>query len=132
MSSYKHILRLFIQIRNCYCMLFHVKYEFQSESTLYSLPECQGTPCAISEVKRQQRDSNLQPLSSETNTQPFSQTCRLSNYGWVFVYELSDCGFEPHCCHKVAASQSSEYLDSLSMLVTLSVRMNKHIMQVLT
>ena len=19
--------------------------------------------------------------------------------GWVFVYELSDCGFESHCCH---------------------------------
>ena len=26
----------------CY---YHVTYEFQSESTLYSLPECQGTPC---------------------------------------------------------------------------------------
>ena len=25
----------------CY---YHVTYEFQSESTLYSLPECQGTP----------------------------------------------------------------------------------------
>ena len=27
----------------CYC---HVTYEFQSESTLSSLPECQGTPCS--------------------------------------------------------------------------------------
>ena len=27
----------------CY---YHVMYEFQSESTLYSLPECQGTPCS--------------------------------------------------------------------------------------
>ena len=27
----------------CY---YHVTYEFQSESTLYSLPECQGTPCS--------------------------------------------------------------------------------------
>ena len=26
----------------CY---FHVTYEVQSESTLHSLPECQGTPC---------------------------------------------------------------------------------------
>ena len=26
----------------CY---YHVTYEVQSESTLYSLPECQGTPC---------------------------------------------------------------------------------------
>ena len=24
---------------------YHVKYEFQSESTLYSLHECQGTAC---------------------------------------------------------------------------------------
>ena len=27
----------------CY---YHVTYEFQSESTLLSLPECQGTPCS--------------------------------------------------------------------------------------
>ena len=27
----------------CY---YHVIYEFHSESTLYSLPECQGTPCS--------------------------------------------------------------------------------------
>ena len=28
----------------CY---YHVTYEFQSESTLYSLPECEGTPCSL-------------------------------------------------------------------------------------
>ena len=28
------------------CMLLHVTYEFQSKSILYSLPECQGTPCS--------------------------------------------------------------------------------------
>ena len=28
----------------CY---YHVAYEFQNESTLNSLPECQGTPCSI-------------------------------------------------------------------------------------
>ena len=27
----------------CY---YHVTCEFQSESTLHSLPECQGTPCS--------------------------------------------------------------------------------------
>ena len=41
----------------CY---YHVTYEFQSESTLYSLPECQGTPCSKQapylKFKRQQRD----------------------------------------------------------------------------
>ena len=29
---------------------YHVAYEFQNESTLSSLPECQGTSCAISDV----------------------------------------------------------------------------------
>ena len=27
----------------CY---YHAMYEFQSESTLYSVPECEGTPCS--------------------------------------------------------------------------------------
>ena len=49
----------------CY---YHVTYEFQSESILFSLPECQGTPCSKQapylKFKRQQRDSNPQPLSS--------------------------------------------------------------------
>ena len=49
----------------CY---YHVTYELQSESTLYSLPECQGTPCSNKapylKFKWQQRDSNTQPLSS--------------------------------------------------------------------
>ena len=49
----------------CY---YHATYEFQSESTLYSLPECQGTPCSKQasylKFKRQQRDSDPQPLSS--------------------------------------------------------------------
>ena len=47
---------------------YHVMYEFQTESTLYSLPECQGTPCLKQvpylKFKWQQRDSNPQPLSS--------------------------------------------------------------------
>ena len=42
--------------------------------TLY-LPECQGTPCSKQaqnpKTKRRQLDSNPQPLSSSTNTQPF-------------------------------------------------------------
>ena len=39
---------------------YHVPYEFQSESTLYSLPDCQGTPCSKQasylKFKWQQRD----------------------------------------------------------------------------
>ena len=52
-------------------------YGYQSEFRLFSLPECQGTPCSKQapylKFKRQQRDSNPQPLSSY-NIQPFSQT----------------------------------------------------------
>ena len=66
---------------------YHVTYEFQSESTLYSLPECQETPCwnqaSYLKFKWQQRDSNPQVWLN----------------GWVFVYKLSGCGFESHCCH---------------------------------
>ena len=37
------------------------------------------------------------------NTQPFSQTGQMIEpvwlNGWVFVYEISGCGFESHCSH---------------------------------
>ena len=39
--SYSISYQFFLTV--CY---HHVKYEFQSESTPYSLPECQGTPCS--------------------------------------------------------------------------------------
>ena len=49
----------------CY---YHVTYEFQSESKLYSLPECQLTPCSKQapylKFNWQQWDWNPQPLSS--------------------------------------------------------------------
>ena len=50
---------------------YHLTYEFQSESTLYSLPECQETPCS-------------------------KQAVWLN--GWGFVYELSGCALESCCC----------------------------------
>ena len=60
------------------CYYYHVTYEFQSESTLYILPECQGIPCLIQlpylKFMWQQRDSNPQRVSSYSNTQPFRQT----------------------------------------------------------
>ena len=53
-----------VHLTVCY---YHVRYDFQSESTFYSLPECQGTPFSKQtpylEFKWQQRDSNPQPLS---------------------------------------------------------------------
>ena len=33
-------------IWNLTVFYYHVTYEFQGESTLYSLLECQGTPCS--------------------------------------------------------------------------------------
>ena len=51
---------------------YHVTCRFQSESTLYSLRECQGTLY-----------SKQAPYLS----------C-------VFVYELSGCGFESRCCQR--------------------------------
>ena len=42
-SSPNRCERNFILITVCY---YQVTYEFQSEPTLYSLPECQGTPCS--------------------------------------------------------------------------------------
>ena len=38
-----------------YC---HVTYEFQSESTLCSLPQCQGTPCSKQAPYLKFKDSN--------------------------------------------------------------------------
>ena len=74
-----------INLTVCY---YHVISELQNESTLYSCPECQGTPCLKQapylEFKWQQRDSNPQPL--------------LLN-GWVFVYKLGGCGFKSRYCH---------------------------------
>ena len=54
-QTQKQIIRIHILL---YVRYYHVTKEIQSESTLYSLPECQGTPCS------KQADSNPQPLSS--------------------------------------------------------------------
>ena len=58
----------------CYC---HATYKLQSESTFYKLCDCQVTPYSKQALYLKfmwlQRDSNPQPLSLLTNTQPFSQ-----------------------------------------------------------
>ena len=92
----------------CY---YHITYEFQSESTICSLHECQGTPCSKQapylKFKWQQRDSNSQPLSSQTNTQPFSQTGQMIELCceylsvrciWLYVIIMSRTSFRvnPH------------------------------------
>ena len=68
-------------VLHLHACFYHVTYEFQSESRLYSLPECQGTPCSkqapFLKFKWRQPDSNPQRLSSQTKTQAFSQTSQM-------------------------------------------------------
>ena len=66
-ATLKRTERISVLLQN---ITYHVTCRFQSESTLYSLRECQGTPY-----------SKQAPYLS-----------------WVFVYELSGCGFESRCC----------------------------------
>ena len=65
------------ELRHCY---YHVMYTFLEWIYTLELPECQGTPCSKQagclKFKWLQRESNPQQLS------------------WVFVYELSGCGFD--------------------------------------
>ena len=75
----------------CY---YHVTYAFQSEYTLFSslnvkerLPRNRRNIWSLSEYrtdKYSQRKSIIRPVWQND---------------WVFVYELSDCGFEYRCCH---------------------------------
>ena len=66
---------------------YHVKYAFQSESTLYSclaiwiLSDCNWTQTQNHLVHKQTLNRLFKP------------------FGSVFVYDLSDCGFESSCSH---------------------------------
>ena len=75
------------------CVLFFI-FSFQSEYTLFSsLNVKEGLP-------RNRR--NIWSLS-EYRTDKYSQRKSIIwpvwQNGWVFVYELNDCGFEYRCCH---------------------------------
>ena len=65
-------------------------------------PDCEGTPCSKEapylNIKWLQRDSNPQPLSLQTNTQPFSQTGQMIELSyeylsvpsiWLYVFIMS-------------------------------------------
>ena len=69
-------------------------------------------------------DSNPQPLSSYTNTLPFSQISLVWLDGFVFMYELSSCGFEFRC------RQSWIYLENQALSLGLLKNQNySHILQ---
>ena len=103
----------------CY---YHVTYEFQSEFTLYRLNECHGTPCSKQppylKFKWQQRETNPQPLSLWTNTQPFSQTgqmielcCKYLSIWciWLYVIFASHTGFRVNL-HSIVCVNVKELL----------------------
>ena len=75
----------------CY---YHVMYAFQSEYAL----------CSSLNVKerlpRNRRDIwSLSEYRTDKYSQRKSIIWPVWQNGWVFVYELSDCGFEYRCCH---------------------------------
>ena len=74
-------------------------------------PECQGTPCSKQasylNIKWLQLDSNPQPLSSWTNTQPFSQTGQMIE----------------QCCEYLSVRCISLYVFIMSRT---SLRLNPH------
>ena len=57
------------------------------------VPECQGIPCSKQapylKIKWMQRDSNPQPLSSSTNTQPFGLTGQMIELCFEYLSERS-------------------------------------------
>ena len=85
---------------------YHFTYEFQSESTLSRLPECQWTSCSKQsrylKLRWQQPDSNTHPLSRYVKTQTFGQTgemikvcCEYSTVRciWFYVIIMSRTNF---------------------------------------
>ena len=93
--------------------------------TLY-LHECQGTPhskhARYLKFKWLQRDSNRQPLSSQTKTQPFGQTdqmtelscemsssCHVCISEWIHTLHLREC-------QGTSCSKQARYLTKLAEL----------------
>ena len=85
-----------VHLNVCY---YHVTYKFQSESSLLSLPECQGTFCPKQEpylkFKWYQRDTN--PHKHLVRKGILNHLAKLAVR--VFVFEQSGCGFKIRCCH---------------------------------
>ena len=94
---------------DCMFFLSHVRV-WEWIRTL-QLPECQGTPfskqASYLKIKWLQRDSNRQPLSSYTNTQPFGQTGQIIELCceylsvrsiWLYLFIMSRTSFRvnPH------------------------------------
>ena len=55
-----------------------------------------STVCPSNETKTQ---SNLVPKQTLNNLAKMTSLMPVRLYGWVFLYETSDCGFESHWSH---------------------------------
>ena len=84
---------------------YHVTYAFQSESTLYS---CLNVKELLARSRREiwgLSDCNwmirtyIQMHRTDKYSQHSSIIWPVWLNGWVFVYELSGCGFESSCSH---------------------------------
>ena len=86
-----------MSLDSCY---YHVTYEFQSESTVYSLPECQGTPYLkqapylkfLSESN--EIGTHIQLVRKWILNQLGKLAFKVSLANWLSAYELSGCGLE--------------------------------------
>ena len=83
----------FIILKTLTVCYYHVTYEFQSESTLYG---CLNVKDLFAWNRR-----HIWSLSDSNGIRIHNHLVRKghSMNGWVFVYELSGCGFESRCCH---------------------------------
>ena len=91
----------------CY---FHSTYEFQSESTLYSFPECQGTPGSKQVPYLKLSDCNeirTQARRNENNSRGGYQLCKIvGHHGWptkkMFHFKSSKTARKPklNICRK--------------------------------
>ena len=80
---------------NCMLLSYHVRVS-EWIYTLY-LPECHETPCL-----KQARYLSLNDSNENRNYNYLVHNLIILPVwlnGWVFVYELSSCGFETRCCH---------------------------------
>ena len=90
------------KIYSSFLCYYHVTYEFQGKSTLYSFPECQGSPyskqASYLKFKWQQQDLNLQPLVFKGTLNHLAKSVCLTKFLSACLWK-SGCGFESHCCH---------------------------------
>ena len=86
-NQYREYLKIAIMLTVCY---YHVTHTFQSESTLYS---CLN----VKEFLARNRH-DIWILSDNNGIRTHNHlVCKPAlNHGWVFIYKLSGCGFEPH------------------------------------